>query len=64
MLCQLSETLEYCKFPEQAPLLAAMFSERASANLRLQLFPDALRDCHLAIQIQDDHKEAWVVRAK
>eukprot|EP00960_Hanusia_phi_P064852 765939-Hanusia_phi.AAC.6 len=59
----LSDGLDTCKFPAKAPLLAAIFSDRASANLRLQQFPDALRDCYSAIQIQDDHKEAWIVRA-
>jgi len=49
--------------PRHAPLTAQLHAERAKASLRLKSFDACLSDCQVAIYAQDDHVEAWLVKA-
>lgn len=49
--------------PKHAPLTAQLHAERAKASLRLKEFDACLKDCQVAIYAQDDHVEAWLVKA-
>lgn len=61
----ITSALEVSKsLPLKAPLYSMLYSKRAEANIRLQKFEDALRDCELAIRGRDDCVEAWLYKAK
>ena len=61
----ITSALELSKpLPLKAPLFSMLYSRRAEANIRLQKFEDALRDCELAIRGRDDCVEAWLYKAK
>mmetsp|Transcript_30498 Transcript_30498/g.97299 ORF Transcript_30498/g.97299 Transcript_30498/m.97299 type:complete len:338 (-) Transcript_30498:69-1082(-) len=49
--------------PEHASLVATVFAQRASAQLRLGQLPEALGDTDRALRAQPDSREAWLARA-
>lgn len=58
-----TEAIQVCQLlPPQSQLHGWLYTQRATASLRLKEYPSALKDCAMVLYYLEDYVDTWLVR--